>query len=159
MTRQIAFVVGVFLTVIGTDQAVKWWSWRHLDGTLINAGGYILLGPTIRSWFAAPVSGAIANALGFLLVGVATWWLVRRRHAPAVSLGVAAIVSGALSNLLDRVGLHEWSAPGSERGVVDMIPSGGTSRANVADVWILLGGLVLAYTGWRARRQRGRPTP
>ena len=39
------------------------------------------------------------------------------------------------SNLLDRLGVHYWTAPGSVRGVVDFICLGG-ARYNVADLFI-----------------------
>src|SRR6266568_2932576 len=97
-------LVAVSVTVICTDQAVKWWAWRHVDGSLINSGGYILLGPGIRSWFAGPVSGALSDVIG---------------------------------------------------GVVDFIPGGGPGRCNVADLWIVVGALLLAYA--LARRLIGRP--
>lgn len=58
-----------------------------------------------------------------------------------------------MSNLLDRIGLHNVTAPGSDHGVVDFIPSGGSSRCNVADLWIVLGVLMLSCLLVRRRQQ------
>jgi hypothetical protein len=46
------------------------------------------------------------------------------------------MLGGWCSNLLDRLGLHYWTAPGSVRGVVDFIRVGG-ARYNVADLFIV----------------------
>jgi hypothetical protein len=59
-----------------------------------------------------------------------------------------------MSNLLDRLAMHYWSSPDSMRGVVDFIPSGGTSRCNVADLWIVAGALLLGYILVRRRLER-----
>jgi lipoprotein signal peptidase len=149
--RRVLIVVAVFVVVIGTDQATKWLAWRGIDGALINDGGYILLSPVIRSWFAGPTTGAVANAVGLLLVLAGVIWLLRRWRALPTVVGGALVAAGWASNLLDRIGLHEWSAPDSPRGVVDFIPSGGVSRCNIADLWIVLGALVLGYAIGRRR--------
>jgi lipoprotein signal peptidase len=149
-------LLGVFAVVLVSDQLTKWWAWRHVGGSLINSGGYILLGPMIRSWFAATVSGAVADVAGVIVVVLAVRWLVQpeRRRPELLSGGLVA--AGLLSNLLDRLGLRAWTAPGSARGVVDFIPSGGTSRGNVADAWITVGTVLLGAALVRRRRSRSR---
>jgi lipoprotein signal peptidase len=150
-------LLGLFALVLATDQATKWFAWRHIGGTLINDGGYILLSPVIRSWFAGPRTGAVANVVGIVLVLAAVAWLLQHRRRRIVLIGGALIAAGWTSNLLDRFGLHQWSAPDSPRGVVDFIPSGGVSRCNVADLWIVLGALVLGYA--IGRRRHGANVP
>jgi lipoprotein signal peptidase len=142
----------VSAVVIGSDQAVKWFAWRYVDGALINPGGYILLGPA-RFWFASAVAGAVANGIGVLLVAAGFIALVGHRRSLVVTVGGGLVAAGWFSNLLDRLGVHEWTAPGSGRGVVDFIPTGGTSKGNVADLWIALGVLLLGYA--LARRHVG----
>jgi lipoprotein signal peptidase len=154
-TGQRWLLAAVSATVIGTDQAVKWWAWRHVDGSLINSGGYILLGPGIRSWFADPASGALSDVIGGVVLIAAVRQLLRRRRSTCVLLGGSLVVAGWVSNILDRLGLHNWTAPGSARGVVDFIPGGGPGRSNVADLWIVVGALLLVYA--LARRLAGRP--
>lgn len=148
-------VAATFGLVVVTDQVTKWLAWRHLDGTLVNEGGYILLG-SARSWFAEPVPGAAANIVGLVLVVAGVAVLLRRPRRLEVIVAGALVAAGWTSNLLDRFGLHRWSAPGSARGVVDFVPSGGVSRCNVADLWIAAGMLMLAAALVRRRRARRR---
>jgi lipoprotein signal peptidase len=140
-----------FAVVIGVDQAVKWWAWRHVDGSLINGGGYILLGPTIRSWFADPVIGAVADFIGAVVLIAAVRRLLIRPRPICVLIGGGLAGAGWVSNILDRLWLHHWTAPASARGVVDFIPGGGTGRCNVADLCILVGTLMLGYALARGR--------
>ncbi len=128
---------------------------------LINSGGYILLGPNIRSWFAQPIAGAVADVVGAVAIVAAVGWLVRRERPTGVLLGGGLIIGGWTSNILDRLGLHNLTAPGSARGVVDFIPDGTPGRSNVADVCIVAGAVVLAFTLVRHRLsgQPRDPTP
>jgi lipoprotein signal peptidase len=153
--RPTAVLAGVFTLVVGTDQLAKWLAWRHLDGVLLNQGGFIALRPGVRALFAAPTAGAVADAAGVLAVAGGVWLMARRPRRPSVLLGTALLAAGWTSNLLDRLGLHELTAPGSARGVVDFIPSGGRSRSNVADLWIVLG-LAVLLLGLSRAAARGR---
>jgi lipoprotein signal peptidase len=153
-----ALLTGSFVLVVGTDQAAKWWAWRQ-HTALINQGGFIALRPDMRAWFAAPTAGAVADGIGALLVLGGVLLLLRRPRRPAVLLGAGLVAAGWTSNLLDRFGLHDWTAPGSVRGVVDFIPTGGGSRSNLADAWIALGVLVLVVASARRRRVAPAPLP
>jgi len=62
--------------------------------------------------------------------------LVRCRVPAAVSVPGALMIGGWGSNLLDRLGIHYWTAPGSVRGVVDFMHLG-THYYNVADFFII----------------------
>jgi len=141
-----------FAIVIATDQAAKWWAWRHVDGVFVNTGGYILLGRA-RWWFADPVIGAVADVVGTALVAVSVCWLLRPRSA-AARLGGALAAAGWASNILDRLGAHRLTAPGSARGVIDFIAGGGPGRHNVADLWIVVGLLLLGWALIRRPRDR-----
>jgi lipoprotein signal peptidase len=144
--------------VLATDQTTKYVAWRH-HAALLNQGGFIALRPDMRAWFAAPTVGAVADVVGAALVLAGVALLLRRPRRPAVFLGAALVAAGWTSNLLDRFGLHEVTAPGTVRGVVDFIPSGGRSRSNVADVWIALGVLVLVAVALRRRGALRRRRP
>lgn len=152
--RQVGILAAAFAVVLVSDQATKWLAWRHLDTALINRGGFIALRRDMRAWFAAPTAGAVWNVIGALLVAAAVGLLLRRPRRSTVLMGAGVIAAGWTSNLLDRFGMHALTAPGSVRGVVDFIPIGGESRANVADVWILLGAAVLVVVACRSRRSR-----
>jgi lipoprotein signal peptidase len=142
-SRALLLILIAFAVVIGTDQAAKWLAWRHLDGALINEGGFIALRPGVRAWFADPTMGAVADGIGAALVATGLAWLLRRPRPLTALTGAALVAAGWTSNLLDRFGLHTWTAPGSLRGVVDFIPSGGASKSNLADCWITLGMIML----------------
>jgi lipoprotein signal peptidase len=159
--RQRLIALTVVAAVIVLDQAVKWWAWRHVSGARINAGGDVLVGPTVGRWYAERVTGALLDLLDFGLLSVALFILVRRRRPAAVVVFGALMLGGWSSNLLDRLGLHYWTAPGSVRGVVDFIPVGGACY-NVADLFIvgatplfLLAAAAVLHGGSASREFRG----
>jgi hypothetical protein len=84
--------------------------------------------------------------MGSVVLIAALGRLLGRRRSVHILLGGGLVAAGCASNLLDRLGMHHWSAPGSARGVVDFIPSGGASRCNLADLGIVLGAMLLAFT-------------
>jgi lipoprotein signal peptidase len=157
--RRWRLIAAVIAGVVVVDQLVKWWTWRHVDGVLINSGGYILLGSDIRSWFATPIGGAVADVIGTIALIVAVLWLARRPRPTGVLLGGALIVGGWASNILDRLGLHNVTAPGSARGVVDFIPDGTPGRSNTADACIAVGAVLFGYAivrrRWSGERRDG----
>jgi lipoprotein signal peptidase len=118
------------------DQAAKWWAWRQVPWTKINSGGDILVGTTVGGWYASPVTGALLDLLDFGLLGIAVSALARWRVPAAVRVPGALMIGGWGSNLLDRLGIHYWTAPGSVRGVVDFIHLG-SHYYNVADFFII----------------------
>jgi lipoprotein signal peptidase len=152
-------VLTLLAAVIVLDQVTKWWAWRYVSGATINSGGDVLVGRTVSRWYADPVAGALLDLLDFGLLSIALSILVRRRRPPVVVFSGALMLGGWGSNLLDRLGLHVWIAPGSVRGVVDFINVGGGTY-NVADFFIIgvtpLFLLAVGYLGWGAAN---RPAP
>ena len=128
--------LSLIATVVLLDQAAKWWAWRHVPWTKINSGGDVLVGSTIGAWYAAPVPGALLDMLDFGLLSIAVLVMVRCRVPAVVSVPGALMIGGWSSNLLDRLGLHYWTAPGSVRGAVDFIHLG-AHFYNVADFFII----------------------
>jgi lipoprotein signal peptidase len=155
-------ILPLIATVVVLDQTVKWWAWRHIPWTKINSGGDVLVGRTIGAWYARPVTGALLDLLDFGLLSIAVSVLARYRVPAAVSVPGALMTGGWGSNLLDRLGAHFWTAPGSVRGVVDFIHFG-AHYYNLADFFIIsctpLFLLAVAYHGVRAARRpaTGRP--
>jgi lipoprotein signal peptidase len=149
-------VLGLIALVIAVDQTVKWWAWRHVPWAKINSGGDALVGHTVGAWYSAPVTGAVLDLLDFALLSVAVWALTRWRVTAAVRVPCALMIAGWASNLVDRLGAHYWTAPGSVRGVVDFIHLGG-HYYNVADFFIIGGTplflLAAASQGVRAARR------
>jgi lipoprotein signal peptidase len=142
-----------------TDQAAKWWAWRHVPGVMINPGGDFLTGPTIGGWYANPVTGALLDLVDFGLVSIAAAMLARRRRPAAVTVCGSLMVGGWASNLFDRLGMHYLTAPGSIRGAVDFIGIGDRCW-NLAD-FLIIGAtpLFLLVTGWLAKRAANRSAP
>ena len=162
--RHAVLVLALLATVVAADQAVKWWAWRHVPGARINSGGDVLVGPVIGNWYAGRVTGALLDLLDFGLLSVAVSALARWR-APAVVIVPGALLTGGWgSNLLDRLGMHYWTAPGSVRGAVDFIHLGGYFY-NVADFFIIgCTPLFLLAAGYQAvqtasRGRLPRPAP
>jgi Signal peptidase (SPase) II len=96
----------------------------------------VLTGPTIERWYAKPITGALLDLLDFGLVSTAVAILARRQRLAAVTICGSLMIGGWGSNLLDRLRMHHWTAPGSIRGAVDFINIGG-HRYNLADFFII----------------------
>ena len=157
--RQWPMVFASLAAVIVLDQAAKWWAWRHVSGADINPGGDFLIGRTVGRWYADPVKGALLDLLDFALLGIAVSILARRRRPAAVIVPGALMLGGWSSNLLDRLGLHYWTAPGSVRGAIDFIHVGGFNY-NLADFFIIGATPVfLLAVGCLGRRPANWPPP
>ena len=131
-------VVTLLAGVVVLDQAVKWWAWRHTQTVVINRGGNPLVPSTVDHAYADPVIGALLDLMGVGLLTFAVSTLVLRRRSSMILVPGAVMLGGWTSNLLDRLGMHYWTAPGSIRGAVDFIHVG-LIKFNVADVFIALG--------------------
>ncbi len=152
-----AVVLALIAVVVVLDQAAKWWAWRHVPWTKINSGGDVLIGRRLGAWYADPVSGALLDLLDFGLLSMAVSVLARCRASAAVSVPGALMIGGWGSNLLDRLGIHFWTAPGSVRGVVDFLHVGG-HYYNVADFFIIgCTPLFLLAAGYQGLRAALRP--
>lgn len=152
-------VPALLALVVVLDQATKWWAWRHFSWTTVNSGGDIFTGHSIGALYARPIPGALLDLIDFGLLSIAVSLLARSRASAVVVVPGALMIGGWLSNLLDRLGFHFWTAPGSLRGVVDFVHLGGRFY-NLADFviigctpWFLL---AAGYQGVRAVRRAAR---
>jgi lipoprotein signal peptidase len=153
-TRQGAVVCGVLVAVVLLDQMTKWWAWRHVYA-VVNPGGTWFLGRTVGDWFSGQLLGAALDLVGLQVLVLAARGLLRRRRPVLVLVCGTLMLGGWGSNLLDRLGMHTLSAPGSARGAVDFLPLG-HYYYNVADVCITGGTLLflLAFVADVSRRDR-----
>ena len=143
MRRQLLILVSVLAGVIGVDQVSKAWAWLHLDKVWINSGGSVIAGSGIGALSRAPVTGAMLDVVDAALLTTALMLLARRRRHTDVLVSAGLALAGWSSNLLDRLGLHYVTAPGSVRGAVDFVPW--LHRYwNVADFVIIAGTIGLA---------------
>ncbi|MBA3691438.1 MAG: signal peptidase II [Actinobacteria bacterium] len=136
------------------DRATKLMAVRVLEGR-----PPIQLAPGVRLAFTTNPGGAfsIGGGTPWLFVGativvsaviVVTAW----RHTSvltAASLG--AVLGGALGNLTDRV----LRAPDLRGQVIDFIDVGRWPVFNMADTAIVIGAILLAWSGSRSRREPG----
>jgi len=160
-TRWAVFALVALAIVV--DQLGKWWAWRHAPLAKINYGGNIFVGETISRWYADPTTGALLDLMDFGVLSAAAFVLIRRRPPPVVLVPGGLMVGGWISNLLDRLGLHYVTAPGSVRGAVDFIPLG-PIRYNLADLFIVCGTAlfllaVVATTLSTGRAPTASPSP
>ncbi len=148
-------VLTLLAAVVVLDQCTKGWAWRHSPLAKINYGGNVFVGDTVSRWYADPVTGALLDFVDVGVLTVAAIVLIRRRSPAFVLVPGALMVGGWISNLLDRLGMHHVTAPGSVRGAVDFIPLG-SIRYNVADVFIVVGTLLfivaVVVNAWCANR-------
>jgi lipoprotein signal peptidase len=134
-------VLALLVSVIVPDQVTKWWAWRAVPRVSINFGGNPFVGHTVGGWFANPLAGALLDLLDVGLLSTAVLMLMRRRYPAVVRVSGALMLGGWSSNLLDRLGMHFITAPGSVRGAVDFIHVGAIYY-NIADLFIAGGTLV-----------------
>ncbi|MGX7678626.1 signal peptidase II [Jatrophihabitans sp. DSM 45814] len=134
--RRVLVFGAVAAAIVVLDQSLKWWAWRNVAAAHINYGGDNLVPATVGSWYGRPVTGALLDLFDFGLLFTLAALLLRRRRSGPVLISATAIISGWSSNLLDRLFMHYWTAPGSVRGVVDFIPIG-QRVYNVADLFII----------------------
>lgn len=150
-------VLAIMGSAVVADQVVKGWAWRHAPEVRINFGGNAFVGGTVSSWYADPVTGALLDCAGFGLLSVAVFVLLRRRLPVMILISGALMTGGWISNLLDRLGMHYWTAPGSVRGAVDFIPLGWL-HYNVADLFIASGTLLFLLSMGVLATSRSVPT-
>jgi lipoprotein signal peptidase len=150
-------VFALLAVVVLADQMTKWWAWRHAPGAIINDGGNALVGARVSGWYADPVTGALLDLLDVGVLSAAVAVLMHRRRPLKVLVPGALMIGGWSSNLLDRLGMHYWTAPDSVRGAVDFIHLGHRFY-NVADLFIIGATPVfLLFVGYLGARVTNRP--
>jgi lipoprotein signal peptidase len=150
--RQLLLTALVLTLVVLVDQLTKWWAWRHEAAAQLNPGSTGFLGSTISGWYTGELAGAVLDLISTQILVLGTFALLRRPRPLDVLLGGALMIGGWSSNLLDRLGLHLLTAPGSWRGAIDFLPLHGYVY-NLADVCITAGTLLFAVA--LLRRSRG----
>ena len=149
--RQGLVTFGLIATVQVVDQATKWWAWRNASRAIVNAGGTWLIGRPVSGLFSGPVSGPILDLLNVGLLTLAGFILVSRPRRALFLVSGALMIAGWSSNLLDRLGMHTVTAPGSVRGAVDFIPLG-PPYWNLADFVIVAATVLFVVAACTRRR-------
>ena len=136
--------------VIAVDQLTKWLALRELVGRDIDLIGSLRLHLVFNNGSAFGIGSRFAPVIALLAVGVTIGLLGFGRRVVGLvpRLAVAAIVGGAVGNLLDRLFRDGDGFLGG--AVVDFFDLQWWPVFNVADVAITVGAVVLALTAGRA---------
>lgn len=120
-----------------------WWGPLQLQ-LAYNSGVAFGLGAWLPGWLVTAVTGVIT-------LGLAVWaWFTVPAAAAATRLGLAAILVGAIANLLDRA---------VEGVVTDYLHTGWFPTFNLPDVFITVGAALLVVGALRAPGSARSPVP
>lgn len=143
-------MVPVALVVIAVDQATKWWALERLDDDVIDVVWTLRFNLVRNSGAAFSLAQGLGPLLGVLAVVVVVLLMRFGRFVSsrATALGLGLVLGGAVGNLLDRA---FRGGDGFLRGhVVDFIDLQWWPVFNVADIGIVVGGLLLALLATRS---------
>jgi signal peptidase II len=162
IARRLIVIIAVLACCVGCDQATKAIAkayvpaqapWSFLGDTIRlqlahNTGAFLSLGASLPDrWRQGLLSAGVACILLALLV----YALVTKSMRPRILSGLALVIAGGFSNLIDRLVYGGY--------VVDFLNLGigplRTGIFNVADVAITTGVLLLVFT----RSDSGHATP
>jgi lipoprotein signal peptidase len=157
--RRGAALAAITLLVLAADQLTKAWAWRS-DGLVhINSGSGLLFGDRAGEVYRDGHWGSLIDVGALAAIVLLGAGLARLRLPRPAFVGSALMLAGWASNLGDRIGLHELTAPGSERGVVDFVRFDGRLW-NLADLTIIAGAALclLAILPLAVRPRRSLPS-
>ncbi|MFC4004059.1 signal peptidase II [Prauserella oleivorans] len=147
MTRARVALVATAALLAALDLGLKTWASRALaDGASVdlqviqlrlafNSGVAFSLGDTLPS-------GVVLGVTGLIIAGLAVFaWRATRTATLPMRLGLAAVLAGAIANLVDRA---------ADGMVTDYLHTGWFPTFNLADVFITVGGAALVLASLRA---------
>ena len=151
-------LAAIALLVIAVDQLTKAWAWRSDGRVHINSGSGLLFGDRAGAVYRDGRWGSLIDVAALALIAAIGIALTRLRLPRLPFIGASLVLAGWASNLGDRIGLHELTAPGSVRGVVDFVRFDGRLW-NLADLTIIAGtALCIVFAGVTAVRRHERRT-
>jgi signal peptidase II len=148
---RLPFVAGVAAMVLALDQLSKAWALEELaDGHVVDLFWTLRFNLTSNTGAAFSLGGDSGAgpwiALGALLVVGVLMWTGRTMDTKLGTVSVGLVLGGALGNLCDRAFRGEGFMDGA---VVDFIDPQWWPVFNVADMGVVVGGLLLAWVGFR----------
>lgn len=153
----VVLVAGVTLVL---DQLTKWWALETLaDGRTIDLIWTLRFNLTFNTGAAFSFGGGgglgPVIALAALAVVGILLWTGRSMGSRLGSVSLGLIVGGAIGNLVDRA--FREAPPGSEGilqgAVVDFIDVQWWPVFNVADMGVVVGGILLAWVGFHTEER------
>ena len=147
VTRARVALVATAALLAALDLGLKTWASRALaDGASVdlqviqlrlafNSGVAFSLGDTLPS-------GVVLGVTALIIAGLAVFaWRATRTATLPMRLGLAAVLAGAIANLVDRA---------ADGMVTDYLHTGWFPTFNLADVFITVGGAALVLASLRA---------
>jgi signal peptidase II len=141
----------VSIAVVIIDQATKAWAIGALDESSIDGP----FGSSMRLVYNRGSAFSIGEGLGpffgvlAIAVSIAMFWIVRNVERRWVVFGLGLIQGGAIGNVIDRIVRDGDGFLGG--AVIDFLEIGDWWPVfNVADVAIVVGGVLVAVLGSRA---------
>lgn len=143
--RTRAALTGLAILLAALDLSLKAWADTRLAGDTIdlgllqlqlayNPGVAFSVGDTLPGW-------VVITATGLITAGVAVFaWRTAASGGRLLSAALAVILAGAAANLIDRAG---------DGVVTDYLHTGWWPTFNLADVFIVCGGLAVVALSWR----------
>ncbi|MDY7104529.1 MAG: signal peptidase II [Actinomycetota bacterium] len=147
-SRHYRLMLAIAAVWIALDQLTKWWAERSLDTPIDVIGSlrFNLAYNTGTAFSLGSTFGPIIAVLAVVIVVV----LLRAGRTVTTTIGVWAlgmVLGGAIGNLLDRVlNARDGFLDGA---VVDFIDLQWWPIFNIADIGIVVGGVLLVLTGIR----------
>ncbi|MCU1372829.1 MAG: lspA [Actinomycetia bacterium] len=144
--RPVPALIAVAAAVVAADHLTKWLALRELTTRDIHLVGSLRLHLVFNNGSAFGLGSKFAPVIALMAVGIVVSLLgVGRELRGRVPLvAIAAIVGGAVGNLLDRVFRHGSGFLGGP--VVDFVDLQWWPVFNVADMAITCGAVALALT-------------
>jgi signal peptidase II len=134
------WLTGIALLAVTIDQATKYFAYRGKFGGFLNLLRPVfskLLLPNYNFAFGIPLPHVFAYVIYAIVIGALTLWYVQLRQKNNwQEIGCYLVIAGAVSNLIDRFTLGY---------VRDFISAFWGNVFNFADIWIILGVLMIIY--------------
>ncbi|MEU0108433.1 signal peptidase II [Streptomyces sp. NPDC006251] len=143
--RTRAALAGLAILLATLDLGLKAWADTHLPGDSVdlgliqlqlayNPGVAFSVGDTLPGW-------VVIAGTGLITAGIAVFaWRTAATAGRLLSIALASILGGAAANVIDRAG---------DGVVTDYLHTGWWPTFNLADVFIVTGGLAIVVLSWR----------
>jgi signal peptidase II len=138
--RRLAYAALTVLTAIGLDQASKDWALGRLtNGRTIDVLPTVEFDLAFNSGFSFSTGSGQGNLVGLLVIALCVFiaFQIWSEERPVRSFLYAAILGGALGNLLDRIFRGDDGFLSGE--VIDFIDVTWYAVFNIADAFVVVG--------------------
>ena len=141
--RRLSYAGLIILFALGLDQWSKEWALNELsNGRTIEVLPSLEFDLTFNSGFSFSTGSGLGNLIGYLVIGLCGFivWQISKETRPTRTWIYAAILGGALGNLVDRIFRADEGFLSGE--VIDFIDVTWYAVFNVADMFVVVGCVV-----------------